>query len=178
MDLGAKIRAFRKRRGLSLTELSARTGIAASNLSSIELNKSSPTLATLIKIAEAFGMKPGALLDGVLYTKAVVCRVLPPEESGPADPVAHEQRLTSEIFLRGLDASVISIEPHSEPLPAGMQGTDRFAYCLEGQFTAVVDGGAHVVNTGEAIYLLPEAAVFVTNPTDQRTRILIVATVG
>lgn len=175
MDIGAKIRAFRKRRGLSLTELSARTGIAASNLSSIELNKSSPTLATLVKIAGAFGIKPGAFLDGALYSKAVVCRGSASQQSGPPYLVAHELRLTSEIFLRGLDASVLSIGPQAGPIPAGMQGTDRFAYCLEGQFTAVVDGDTHVVKAGEAIYLLPEAAAVFTNPTDRLVRILMVA---
>ncbi len=36
-DVGVLIRAYRKKKKLSLVELSNRTGIAASNLSSIEL---------------------------------------------------------------------------------------------------------------------------------------------
>ena len=54
INLGANIRASRNKRKMSLTELSEKTGIAASNLSSIELGKSSPTLNTLVKIAAAF----------------------------------------------------------------------------------------------------------------------------
>ncbi len=55
--VGARIRLYRRKKNLSLTDLSRLTGIAASNLSSIELNKTSPTLNTLIKIADAFDMK-------------------------------------------------------------------------------------------------------------------------
>jgi transcriptional regulator with XRE-family HTH domain len=72
-NVGAKIRAFRKAKGLSLVELSKRTGIAPSNLSSIELNKSSPTLSTLLKIAHAFEMRLGEWLDEALYSKATLC---------------------------------------------------------------------------------------------------------
>ena len=46
VNIGAKIRWYRKRKNISLAQLSAVTGIAASNLSSIELNKTSPTLNT------------------------------------------------------------------------------------------------------------------------------------
>ncbi|MBM4328793.1 MAG: helix-turn-helix transcriptional regulator, partial [Deltaproteobacteria bacterium] len=74
LRVGPNIRELRKRKGLSLPKLAKLTGIAASNLSSLELNKSSPTLNTLVRIAAAFNMKLGAFLDEVVYEKAVVRR--------------------------------------------------------------------------------------------------------
>ncbi len=69
IDAGAKIRSYRKRKGLSLTRLSEITGIAASNLSSLELNKTSPTLQTLARIADAFDVKISEFLDEIFYRK-------------------------------------------------------------------------------------------------------------
>jgi transcriptional regulator with XRE-family HTH domain len=65
IHVAEQIRAFRKKKKLSLTDLSKLTGIAASNLSSIELGKSSPTLNTLVKIASAFHLRAGLFLDEV-----------------------------------------------------------------------------------------------------------------
>lgn len=62
-DVGSKIRIFRLRKKISLNELSRMTGIAVSNLSSMELGKSSPTLSTLVKIADAFEVRAGVFLD-------------------------------------------------------------------------------------------------------------------
>jgi TRAP-type C4-dicarboxylate transport system substrate-binding protein len=53
--MGQKVRADRLARGLSLTRLSARTGISISHLSKIETAKITPTIPALATIAGALG---------------------------------------------------------------------------------------------------------------------------
>ena len=63
MDVGQKIRYVREMRGLSLTDLRNRTGLSLSYLSDAENNKSSLSLKSLDKIAEALHTTPSYLID-------------------------------------------------------------------------------------------------------------------
>ena len=56
-EMVARLKARRIAKGLSLADLSARTGIAKPNLSRLENNqRSAPTLETLHRYAQAMGM--------------------------------------------------------------------------------------------------------------------------
>lgn len=62
MDLGPRLRAARKRTGLSLRELGDRTDFSASFLSQVELGQTSPSLGSLQTISEALGLSLAELL--------------------------------------------------------------------------------------------------------------------
>jgi transcriptional regulator with XRE-family HTH domain len=179
INVGSKIRAYRKSRNLSLIELSRRTGIAASNLSSIELNKSSPTLGTIIKIAGAFGMKTGPFLDEALYQKAAVHRGSAASPSKVIRTSGEEQRvLTDGVMLNKMDAKVIILTADDEGALVDEPGTDRFVYCLEGSFIARVDREHHRLAKGDSIYLLPEAVALLSAADQAGASILVVNTPG
>ncbi|MEL7608697.1 MAG: helix-turn-helix transcriptional regulator [Bacillota bacterium] len=55
MQVGKKLKEDRKKKGLTLKDLSERTGISISLLSNIERNVSSPTLANMNKIVSVLG---------------------------------------------------------------------------------------------------------------------------
>lgn len=61
METGAKIRTMRNIKKLSLTELSARTGIPEKDLSRIENGETMPEKHAIRKIAEAIGVSPNIL---------------------------------------------------------------------------------------------------------------------
>ena len=58
------IRAFRDHQGLTLRELSGRSGVALSYLSEIELGRKPGSVAALTGIAEAFGTTIDAFVIG------------------------------------------------------------------------------------------------------------------
>lgn len=58
-----RVRDLRKRRGWSLEQLAAASGVSRSMLSQIERNEANPTLAVTYRIAQAFGMTLGDLLE-------------------------------------------------------------------------------------------------------------------
>jgi transcriptional regulator with XRE-family HTH domain len=59
LDLGNQIRKLRKKRGLTLQELSGLTGLSKPNLSQIENSIVTPPVATLLKISSALGVQIG-----------------------------------------------------------------------------------------------------------------------
>lgn len=66
VHIGQKIRLMRQERGLSLTALAARAGIAKSYLSNIERRvQSNPSMLFLEKISRVFGVEVDALVKDI-----------------------------------------------------------------------------------------------------------------
>jgi len=61
--LGQRIRALRKKRSWTLEELAAASGVSRSMLSQIERCQANPTLAVAIRIARAFAITLGDMVD-------------------------------------------------------------------------------------------------------------------
>ena len=61
--LSSRVTELRKKRGLTLEQLAAASGVSRSMLSQIERGKANPTLAVTLRIARAFGMNIGDLVD-------------------------------------------------------------------------------------------------------------------
>ncbi len=150
--VGARIRLYRKKKRLSLIDLSRLTGIAASNLSSIELNKTSPTLNTLIKIADAFEMKAGALLDEMLYGPVVFC---PASGARPKDSQkagVSIETLTDHVQKPEMLARTITVAPSATPFILDSQG-DTFIYCIHGTANVAAHGACYALRPGDGLYL-------------------------
>jgi transcriptional regulator with XRE-family HTH domain len=58
-----RVRQLRKKKGWTLEQLSAACGVSRSMLSQIERNQANPTLAVAYRIAQAFTMSLGSLVD-------------------------------------------------------------------------------------------------------------------
>jgi len=174
IDVGSKIRAYRERNRVTLKQLSSLTGIAASNLSSIELNKSSPTLNTLLKIATAFGVKAGTFLDGVLYRKAVLCPAADGEVVAGLHPGVSEKLLTAGVTMNRMEATIVIAEPLPSFTLDPSTGTDRLVYCLEGELTVRVDEESFDLRPGDSLYLLAEAPRILETRTLSGAKILVV----
>ena len=58
-----RVRELRRHKGWTLEQLSATCGVSRSMLSQIERNQANPTLGVAFRIAQAFGMSLGQLVD-------------------------------------------------------------------------------------------------------------------
>lgn len=63
---GRAVKQRREAAGFSLRALAERSGISASMISDIERGAKSPTVTTLVRLAEALGVVAGDLIDGGL----------------------------------------------------------------------------------------------------------------
>jgi transcriptional regulator with XRE-family HTH domain len=73
-DVGVTIRRLREERGLSLKEVAARSGLTQSFLSQVERNLTSPSVASLRKMAQALGVPLAALFQGPALPESRVVR--------------------------------------------------------------------------------------------------------
>jgi transcriptional regulator with XRE-family HTH domain len=63
LAFGAWARDLRKRRKLTQGEVASRVGITATYLSQIEKGQRNPTLAVIVGLARALGVKPSTLVS-------------------------------------------------------------------------------------------------------------------
>jgi transcriptional regulator with XRE-family HTH domain len=174
MEIGSRIRAYRKKRGMTLNRLAEITGIAASNLSAMELNKSSPTLNTLVKIARAFDMKPGAFLDEALAQRVTPCPADHAERIDAESPGVSMSLLTARVDRNLIDSFLLILEAGTGWSPSTQLDGEQFFYCLEGEATIAAEGESRRLEPGDGLYSLRDTRLDIENHGPGPARFLIV----
>lgn len=169
MEIGATIRAIRKRRGITIGQLCEATGLSQGFMSLVENNKTSPSLATLESIA-TFLQVPLAFL---LLKQEERMKVVRKDERSFS---MYKDRLKVEHLSEEGGLRLMMIE-----IPAGMPGQGEVSV-HEGVECHMVLKGQVRVSQGEDEYTLEEGDTFswqasvphkVTNIGDDSAVILI-----
>ncbi len=171
--LGRRLLALREARRLSLRTLAERVGLSASFLSQVERDETSPSIASLDKLAQALGVDLASLFAQV-----------------PVDPVVRatgRSELPSpgtNTRLANLSRSRGALAPRLLTLlPGGSVGFllaergETFLTVLEGQAVARLASGEVRLGPGDSLHALPEHQLLeLANPTEARTNLLVVGT--
>ena len=128
--IGARLRAARKRGGLTLTELAARTLITKGFLSQVERDLTSVSVGTLVRLCDALQISPGELLAG--SDGPIVRAGERPEVGFGGDGVA-EFRLTPADETR-----ILVLQ--SDIAPGGGSGDEPYRLASEAEFVHVLAG--------------------------------------
>ena len=147
--LGHRVKQLRSDRGWSLEALASASGVSRSMLSQIEREQANPTLAVTLRIAQAFGMTLGELLQAPGASSSVsVIR---------ADDRAYHYRSDKNCRVRTL--SPLNLEKDVELYEVQLQpgGALRSAPHFEGtrEFLTVQKGRVRVESAGDAELLQP-----------------------
>jgi transcriptional regulator with XRE-family HTH domain len=147
--LGARVKHLRAQRSWSLEALAGASGVSRSMLSQIEREQANPTLAVTLRIARAFGMGLGELLETPGATSTVdVIR---------ADDKAYHYRSDKDVRIRTL--SPLNLEKDVEFYEVLLQpgGALRSSPHFEGtrEYLTVQRGGVRVESGGDAEDLQP-----------------------
>lgn len=98
--MGARIRAERTRRGVSVRGLARDVGVSASLISQIETNKSRPSVSTLYAITTALSLPVEQLFDAHdVEERTASLRVVGPDRGRPVGP--HVQPAERELLTLG-----------------------------------------------------------------------------
>ncbi|WGD28347.1 cupin domain-containing protein [Ancylobacter sp. WKF20] len=146
-EVGRRIKALRLSSGLTLTQLSEKTGLSIGTLSQIERGLTSPTVRTLFGLGTALGVSPAWLLD-------------PAASGGGDDPfVTRSGRGQLLINNRGLEKIIIT-PPAASRLKAFLVNLDPGAssgdepYSHHGQEVGYVVSGSMELEIGDKSYVL------------------------
>jgi len=173
MLVGSHIKAFRIGRGMTVAALAAQTGLSKGLISQIENDKTSPSLATLDRIAQGLDVPVSYLLlrpaDGIQVVRAAERAIY---QHGP-DQLRVE--VLSGRTARNLKAVVVEFppgtntgcEPHSH-------GGEEFHFVLEGTVEAFSGRDKVKLEVGDSFHWRGCTPHRIVNVGDGTARILAV----
>ena len=151
--VGGKIKQIREMKKVSLEELAERSGIELSMIQKIEQEKNIPSLAPLIKIARALGVRLGTFLDDSDSYGPVVVRSGEHHKGVRFTSQVSESREHLNFFSLAYDKAGRNMEPFIVDIEPGLQ-SDYMLSSHEGEeFIYVLEGDIEI-NYGKEIYLL------------------------
>jgi transcriptional regulator with XRE-family HTH domain len=169
------VRALRNARGWSLDELAGRSGVSKGMVVQIEAARTNPSVGTLCRLADAFGVTIGRLLEPA--TERVV-HVATAEQA----PVLWRGDLggLGRLLASVSDANCVELwewrlspgEQH--PSADHAPGTRELLHVLAGLVTVTVDGADHEVRSGQTIEFLGDRWHAYRNDGPDPARLLMV----
>lgn len=157
MEIGLRLRTYRKKRGFSLEALSRRSGTALATLSRIENGKNSGTFRTHQKIADALGLPLAELYKG-LDKPEVEAMAMPPKPE-EAETFTYDGKASAIFLARGVLAKqmlpqMIVLQPGGKTaMEQYREDTERWLFGLEGTAEVVVGQKKYALPKGGTVYL-------------------------
>lgn len=162
--LAQRLKTLRTARGWSLSEAASQTGVSKAMLGQIERGESSPTLATLWKIATGFNLAFSAFL--------------PPQaaEASAWAPLHNSELRTTTLCPwdaeLALDVLLLEMAPGARSTSSPHQtGVIEHVLVIEGQLELTVAGVLHCLQAGEALRFAADCEHSYYNPGDQPLRL-------
>jgi transcriptional regulator with XRE-family HTH domain len=158
LKVGESVKAIRKKKGLSLKDLSQRTGVDAGLLTEIEKGEVSPPLGTIIKVAKALDTKMGYFISGGEDLPYTIVRkddrkLLSRFDTGKSDRYGYEfSSLAPYKKNRHMEPFIVKLEPSDIEEERSSHDGQEFIYVLEGTMEVRLEGEVHLLDAGDAIY--------------------------
>jgi transcriptional regulator with XRE-family HTH domain len=158
--VGEKILTICMEKNISFDELSERTGLSVQQIETIVNIEELPSLAPLIKIARALGVRLGTFLDDAEMLGPVIHR-----QADKHDPVTFSSQLTTsnshlDFFTlagnktgRHMEPFLIDIKPSAthESVLSSHEG-EEFIFVLQGVVKIEYGKDTILLNSGDSIY--------------------------
>jgi transcriptional regulator with XRE-family HTH domain len=149
LPIGGRLRATRLARGLTLGQVAAAAGLTEGFVSKLERDQVSPSVASLVSVCEALGLRVGELFEPP--TSAIV-------RSGEGAKINWGGINAREYLLSPGSQAHIEVL-HSIVEPKGSGGDElyaldteiEFVYVLKGQFDIVLGPSTHHLTVGDAM---------------------------
>jgi len=159
--VGGKIKQIREMKKVSVEELAERSGMDTSMIIKIEEEKNVPSLAPLIKIARALGVRLGTFLDDSDSYGPVVVRSGEYQKGARFTSQTSEAREHLNFFSLAFDKAGRNMEPFIVDIEPGLQSDymlsshegEEFIYVLEGEIEINYGKEVYRLAKGDSIYL-------------------------
>ena len=161
ITVGEKIKQIREMKKVSLEELASRSGMDITMVQKIEQEKNIPSLAPLVKIARALGVRLGTFLDDSDSYGPVVVRAGEYQKGARFTSQSSETREHLNFFSLAFDKAGRNMEPFIVEIEPGQQSDymlsshegEEFIYVLEGEIEINYGKELYRLAKGDSIYL-------------------------
>ncbi|HET7120956.1 MAG TPA: XRE family transcriptional regulator [Solirubrobacterales bacterium] len=179
--IGPRVRALREAMGLSLRDLTERSGVSAPMLSQVERGETSPTLAVAGKIAAGLELTLSQLLRLDEGQHVAISRAAGRRRSERGGHRVEE--LTPPLPGQRADVSLHTLEPGAttggrEDPPMHEPGSRETTVVLAGTLALVIDGARHELQEGDSVTFDADLPHHFENEGAEPTRFLAVIAAG
>ena len=151
IDIADRLRELREERSLSMRSLAQKSGLSANALSMIERGKTSPSVSTLYKIADALGVPITAFFAPTSTRKRIVF-VKAGERTHVPLPRGTWEGLGGEHFTGRVEPFILTLETGAGSGERAMDHTGHeFVFCLRGSIEYKVEGQIFIMETGDSL---------------------------
>jgi len=151
LDVGIRLRELRDERNISMRSLATKSGLSANALSMIERGKTSPSVSTLYKLADALGVPitsffgPQTEKINAVFIKADERRRIP-FTRGVWEGLGGEQ------FSGRVEPFVLTLESGVSSGPHNMAHSGHeFVFCLRGHLEYLVEKQVFLLEPGDSL---------------------------
>lgn len=162
---GRAVKQQREAAGFSLRMLATRSGISPSMISDIERGTKSPTVTTVVRLAQALGVNAAALIDGGTGATSRI-RVLRRGEGAGGEQPAPWESLNPATPGSRIDFVRYQIPPSTVlgPSPAHAPGTIEHMHVAAGMVRVSVGDDVAELSAGDSCSCRTDAPHGVENP--------------
>ena len=159
-EIGPKIRRLRKSKELSLVRLGDHTGLSAGLLSKIENGQLIPTLLTLMRIANVFGVGLDHFFEHeAKRSRAPVVRQADrlrlPNRTDGESPTYWFESLDFPVTDRRMDAYLATFEPGAEATAPHRHPGGELIYVVRGRLLLSFENETVELEEGDSTYFDP-----------------------
>jgi len=174
VDVSTRLRELREGQGISMRTLATKSGLSANALSMIERGKTSPSVSTLYKLADALGISITAFF-GVETEKKRVVFIKSDERTRMSFTRGVFEALGGEQFSGRVEPFMLTLESGASCGPHGMVHTGHeFIFCLRGQLDYYVEKEIFHLEAGDSLLFSSKLSHRWRNPSTHVTNALIV----
>jgi transcriptional regulator with XRE-family HTH domain len=153
---GDMLRATREKRGFSLDELAARTGIARDALARLEAGESMLPLGQLIKLSKALSLRMADVISKGEESFTIVKSDQRQSFSrfGKAREASYGyeyESLAAKKKDRAMEPFIVTLHPSGSDEPSSHDGQE-FIYVLDGEMEVVIEDTRDVLKPGDSVY--------------------------
>ena len=151
VNVGSRLRTLREERNISIRGLARNSGLSANALSMIERGKTSPSVSTLYKLADALGI-PITTFFGEEVEKNAVVFIKSDERSRVPFQRGVWEGLGGENFVGRVEPFVLTLESGANSGIHTMIHTGHeFVFCLRGQLEYQVEEQFYMLEPGDSL---------------------------
>jgi transcriptional regulator with XRE-family HTH domain len=174
VDVGRRLRELREARNISMRTLAAQSGLSANALSMIERGKTSPSVSTLYKLADALGV-PITAFFGTESGKENIILIRADERTRVPFSRGVWEGLGGERFIGRVEPFVLTLESGaSSGIHNMVHSGHEFVFCLRGQLEYQVENRVFRLEVGDSLLFAANLHHRWRNPGDTVTNALIV----
>ena len=151
VNIGERLRELREARNISMRALATKSGLSANALSMIERGKTSPSVSTLYKLADALGISITSFFGSDTERKQVVF-LGSDERSRMSFTRGIFEGLGGEQFVGRVEPFLLTLENSANSGPNNMSHTGHeFVFCLRGQLEYQVERQIYQLSAGDSL---------------------------